>query len=153
MISSLTRGTSFVDILYIHAGTCTMVSAIKAVEPRQNAVRSALPRSVHVAEVVSLALALESAPASPHLDATIEDYHSCLRQSISSQTYCHRVCLITRVLELDILFTRANVKIILAGVISTSDVKTRCRACSVKTWSLTIMRNSIFDSSSSSSSR
>ena len=34
------------------------------------------------------------------------------------------MCLITRVLELDILFTSANVKIILAGVDSTSDVKT-----------------------------
>ena len=44
--------------------------------------------------------------------------------SISSQTYCHRVCLITRVLELDILFTSASVKIILAGVVSTNDVKT-----------------------------
>ena len=44
--------------------------------------------------------------------------------SISSQTYCHRVYFITRVLELDILLTNANVKIILAGVVSTSDVKT-----------------------------
>ena len=128
MISSLTRGTIFVvDMLYIHAGTCTMVSALKAVEPRQNAARSALPRSVHVAEVASLALAFESAPASPHLDAIIEDYHSCLRQSISSQTYCHRVCLITRVLELDILFTSANVKIILAGVDSTCNAQLNLR--------------------------
>ena len=37
---------SFVNILYIHAGTCI----------RQNAVQSVFPRSVHVAEVVSLAL-------------------------------------------------------------------------------------------------
>ena len=44
--------------------------------------------------------------------------------SISSQTYCHRVCLITRVLELDILIPSSIVKAILAGVDSTSDVKT-----------------------------
>ena len=49
-----------------------MVSAIKAVEPRQNVARSALPRSVHVAEVVSLALVLASAPASHRLDAIMK---------------------------------------------------------------------------------
>ena len=63
-----------------------MGSAIKAVEPRQNAVRSALPRSVHVAEVVSLALVLESAPASHHLDAITEDHHSCAHRSIHCQS-------------------------------------------------------------------
>ena len=57
-------------------------------------------------------------------DATTEDHNSCAHHSISFQTYCHRVCLITRVLELDILFTSANVKTILAGVVFTSDVKT-----------------------------
>ena len=49
---------------------------------------------------------------------------TCVSSSVSFQTYCHRVCLITRVLELDILFTSAIVKIILAGIDSTSDVKT-----------------------------
>ena len=45
----------------------------------RNAVQSALPRSVHVADVVSEALASElSAPASHRLDAVTEDHHSCV---------------------------------------------------------------------------
>ena len=44
--------------------------------------------------------------------------------SISSRRTGHRVRPITRVLELDILFTSAIVMIILAGVVFTSDVKT-----------------------------
>ena len=82
-------------------GTCTP----------QNVVQSAFPRSVHVAEVVSLALVSNCL----HLrlivlDAITEDRHSCAHRSISFQTYCHRVCLITRVLKLDILITSAIVK-------------------------------------------
>ena len=57
-------------------------SAIKTVDFRQaarNALRSAHPRSVHVAEVVSEALVSEvSAPASHRLDAVTEDHHSCV---------------------------------------------------------------------------
>ena len=65
-----------------------------------------------------------SSPASHRLNAITEDHHSCAHHSLSFQSYCHRVCLITGVLELDLLFTSANVKTILAGVVSTSDVKT-----------------------------
>ena len=54
---------------------------MKTVHFRQaarNAAESALPRSVHVAEVVSEALVSElSAPASHRLDAVTEDHHSC----------------------------------------------------------------------------
>ena len=78
-----------------------------------------------MAEVVSLALVLNCLPLRLIvLDAITEDRHSCAHRSISSQTYCHRVCLITRALEPDILITSAIVKIILAGVVFTSDVKT-----------------------------
>ena len=38
-----------------------------------------------------------SSPASQRLDGITEDHHSCAHRSISFQTYCHRVCLITRV--------------------------------------------------------
>ena len=55
---------------------------------------------------------------------TIPVFNDCVLIVNFFQTYCHRVCLITRVLELDILFTSAIVKIILAGVVFTSDVKT-----------------------------
>ena len=64
-----------------------MVSAIKTVDRRQYAVRSALPRSVHVAEVVSPTLVLElSAPASHRLDATTEDHCSCAHRSMPIRT-------------------------------------------------------------------
>ena len=67
-----------------------------------------------------------SSPASHHLDVviTFPVFNDCVLIVNFFQTYCHRVCLITRVLELDIPFTSAIVKIILAGVVSTSDVKT-----------------------------
>ena len=55
---------------------------------------------------------------------TIPVFNDCVLIVNFFQTYCHRVCLITRVLELDILFTSAIVKTILAGVVFTSDVKT-----------------------------
>ena len=55
---------------------------------------------------------------------TIPVFNDCVLIVNFFQTYCHRVCLITRVLELDVLFTSANVKTILAGFVSTSDVKT-----------------------------
>ena len=52
----------------------------------RNAVQSALPRSVHVAEVVSEALVSElSAPASHRLDAATEDHHSCV--DVRNQPY------------------------------------------------------------------
>ena len=61
------------------------------------------------------------------------------------QTYCHLVYLITRALELDILFTSAIVKTILAGIVFTSDVKTLCidldptsQAWTLKTHSLNV---------------
>ena len=70
-------------------GTCTTASAITTVDFRQaarNAVQSALPRSVHVAEVVSEALVLElSAPASHRLDAATDDDHSCV--DVHNQPY------------------------------------------------------------------
>ena len=67
-----------------------------------------------------------SSPASHRLDVviTIPVFNDCVLIVNFFQTYCHRVCLITRVLELDILFTSANVKTILVGFVSTSDVKT-----------------------------
>ena len=64
-----------------------MVSAVKAVQPPQNAVRSALRRSVHVSEVVSLALVLElSSLASHRLDATTNDHCSRAHRSIPFRT-------------------------------------------------------------------
>ena len=89
-----------------------------------NVVQSAFPRSVHVVEVAFLTLVSNCL----HLRLVICDvviYHNdCVLIVNFFQTYCHRVCLITRVLELDILFTSTNVKTILAGAVFTSDVKT-----------------------------
>ena len=69
-----------------------------------------------------------SSPASHRLDVviTIPVFNDCVLIVNFFQTYCHRVSLITRVLALDILFTSAIVKTILAGVVFTSDVKTLC---------------------------
>ena len=77
-------------------------------------------------EVVFLALVSNLSSPAHHLDVviTIPVFNGCVLIVNFFQTYCHRVCLITRVLKLDILFTSAIVKIILAGVDSTSDVKT-----------------------------
>ena len=55
---------------------------------------------------------------------TIPVFNDCVLIVNFFQAYCHRVCLITRVLALDILFTSANVKTILAGVVFTNGVKT-----------------------------
>ena len=97
-------------------GTCT----------GQNVVQSGFPRSVHVAEVAFLTLVSNCL----HLRLVvwtwrfnIPVFNDCVLIVNFFQTYCHRVCLITRVLELDILFTSANVKTILASVVFTSDVK------------------------------
>ena len=67
---------------------------------------------------------IQSSPASRRLDTTTKDYHSCVHQSISFKTCCHRVCLITRVPEHGILVTSANVKIIVADADSTCKVRT-----------------------------
>ena len=95
-VSTITGGTFFVDILLttkrlhnitlfflelistLHCAstrrTCTTASAINC----GFSTKSALPRSVHVAEMVSEALVSElSAPASHRLDAVAEDHHSC----------------------------------------------------------------------------
>ena len=65
------------------------------------------------------------------LDTTTEDRHSQVHQSIPFQTCCHRVCrrrnilsLTTRILDRDFLITNANVKIIIADVDSTCNVRT-----------------------------
>ena len=105
-----------VDIPFIHAGNLYST----------NAVQSAFPRSVHVAEVISLHLF--------HIVFTCVsssgrgDYHSCLQSLrphrkflpdvLSSSVFHHSRT------KRDILITSAIVKTILAGVVSTSDVKT-----------------------------
>ena len=60
---------------------------------------------------------------SHRLDAIAEDHHSCAHRSISS-THTVFECVSSLAYQLDILFTSASVKTILAGVVFTSDVKT-----------------------------
>ena len=136
-------------------GTCTTVSAVKAVEPRQNAVRSALPRSVQVAEICipGTSLRICTCVSSSGRNHQILPFLPYVSQFLF-RSCCHRVCFITRVLENDILFTSANMLALTPPAMSglctliwishfTSDNSIPCcRACS-----------SIFDSLSSSSSR
>ena len=122
-ISSMTWGTFFVDILYIHAGTSTTASAINC----GFSTNSALPRPVHVAEVVSEALVSElSTPASHRLDAATEDHHSCVdvrNQWNLFQTCWHRVSSETHE-YLTLGYHQCQRQIIIADVGSTLNIGT-----------------------------
>ena len=89
-----------------------------------NVVQSAFPRSVHVAEVVSLALVSNCLHL--RLNVWTESLKIIILVHIVQFLSRHTVieCVSSLAYQLDILITCAIVKIILAGVDSTSDVKT-----------------------------
>ena len=103
-------------------GTCTTASAINC----GFSTKSALPRSVHVAEVVSEALVSElSAPASHRLDAVTEDHHSCV--DVRNQSFPDLLTSESPLTHSNTSrsgITSANVKIIIADVDSTLSVGT-----------------------------
>ena len=88
-------------------------------------VQSAFPRSVHVAEVVSLALVSNCLHL--RLNVWTQPLKIIILVHIVQFLSRHTVieCVSSLAYQLDILITSAIVKIILAGVDSTSDVKTQ----------------------------
>ena len=90
-----------------------------------------ISRTTSIDLVHDLRNATQSSPASCHLDATSRRSPFLLHQSIPFQTCRHRVCqkrnvlgLVTRIPERGILVTSANLKIIMADVDSTCNVRT-----------------------------